>query len=171
MITMVHQRTDWLRNACIAIALMLSLLSISVSPAFAETAGQRSTRNIILAGLAITAIVLYKNYLDKKAYANSVVGYTPDGGVVYGDGRIVYPNGVTAYTSNNGNQPCTYDGYGQRCLPNRTYAYFPRGYQPPPGWYKHHKHHGDDDNNGDDHGNNGHGNNDDHGNHGDHGGG
>lgn len=154
------KRVTWWRNALVAIALMISLLSISFSPAFAETSGQRSTRNIILAALGVTAIVLYKNYLDKKAQANTVVGYTPDGGVVYGDGRVVYPDGVVAYASNNGSQRCYFTGYGQQCVPNRTYAYFPQGYQPPPGWYKrhHHHHHDNDDNNGRHEGeNNGHG--------------
>lgn len=163
--TLSLKRAAWLRNSIVAIALMLSLLSISIRPAFAETAGQRSTRNIILAAAGVTAIVLYKNYLDKKAYANSVVGYTPDGGVVYGDGRVVYPDGVTAYASNNGYQRCYYYGNGStRCVPNQTYAYFPQGYQPPPGWYKrHHHHHPDnDDNNGKHNGeHNGQGNEDD----------
>lgn len=144
------KRAAWLRNALVAIALMFSLLSISVSPAFAETSGQRSTRNIILAALGVTAIVLYKNYLDKKAQANTIVGYTPDGGVVYADGRVVYPDGVNAYASNNGYQRCYFNGGGERCVPNRMYAYFPQGYQPPPGWYKRHRHHhpDNDDNNG-----------------------
>jgi hypothetical protein len=162
--TLSLKRAAWLRNVIVAIALMCSLLSISISPVFAETAGQRSTRNIILAAVGVTAIVLYKNYLDKKAQANTVVGYTPDGGVVYGDGRVVYQNGVVAYASNNGNQRCYFDGYGERCVPNRMYAYFPQGYQPPPGWYKrHHHHHPDnDDNNGKHNGEqNGQGNNDD----------
>ena len=139
-----------LRNAIVAIALMLSLFSISLSPAFAETAGQRSTRNIILGALAVTGIVLYKNYLDKKAQANTVVGYTPDGGVVYGDGHVAYPNGRVAYVSNNGIYPCSFNGYGPQCQPNQLSAYYPgRGRHL--GWYKNHgKHHGDGD--GDDQG-------------------
>jgi len=166
--TLCSQRFAWMRNAVIAAALMLSLFSISLSPAFAETAGQRSTRNIILAAAAVTGIVLYKNWLDKKAQANTVVGYTPDGGVVYGDGRIVYKDGVVAYASNDGHHRCHFadedEEDGQRCMSTRLHAYFIVGYQPPPGWYKRHHHHEDnDENNGNHEGeHNGHGNGDDH---------
>lgn len=136
-------------------ALVLSMLAGAFSPTLAATSGQTSTRNIILGALAMTAgIILYNNYQHKVAYANSVVGYTRDGGVVYGDGRIVYPNGLTVYTSNTGNQVCTFDGYGQQCQQTHLYGYFPQGFRPscwPPGhckaYWKHH--HEDYDNDGD----------------------
>jgi hypothetical protein len=134
-------------------AVVLSMLGASVAPAFADTAGQISTRNIILGGLALTAgIILYNNYVHKTEYANSVVGYTADGGVVYGDGRIVWPNGPTVYVSNNGYQRCTFDGYGAACRTVHLHGYFPRGYKPrcwPPGhckqYWKHHHEDGDND--------------------------
>jgi hypothetical protein len=154
----------------IACALVAALAAGSAVPAPADTAGQVSTRNIILGALAVTAgIIIYNNYEHKVAQANTVVGYTPDGGVIYGDGRVVYPNGgnVVVYLSNNGSTPCTYTGNGIRCQSARLYAYFPHGYTPPcwpPGhckqyWKQHpgnsHEQ-GDQDENGNGHG---HGNN------------
>ena len=117
-------------TALVALLLVFSLLGGTVRPAYsAETLGQRSTRNIILGALAMTAgIILYNNYQHKVAYARSVVGYTRDGGVVYGDGRIVYPNGTTIYTSNNGRTVCSFDGYGQRCQTYNLAGYYPQGY-------------------------------------------
>ena len=74
----------------IAIALVASIGLSIVSPAAAETPGQASTRNIVLGAVAaLTAIILYNNYEHKKAAANSVVGRTANGGIVYGDGRVV----------------------------------------------------------------------------------
>jgi hypothetical protein len=139
-----------LRAAIVVWALVLSLLTASVTPTMGDTAGQISTRNIILGGLAVAAgIVLYNNYTHKVAYANSVVGYTRDGGVLYGDGRIVYPNGPTVYASNNGSQRCTFNRTGVPCRTTRLSAYFPRGYKPrcwPPGHCKQYwKHHPDKD--------------------------
>jgi len=142
------------RNLVLAMMLVLTLVVTSIAPSFGETTGARSTRNIILGAVALTAgIILYDNYQQKRAYANSIVGYTRDGGVVYGDGRIVYPNGAVVYTSNNGYNPCTFDGYGVPCRQPHLYGYFPRGYRPscwPPGHCKRfEKHHGEDDDNGD----------------------
>lgn len=113
-------------------ALLIALLAFTfaVKPAAqAETAGQRSTRNIILAGVALTtAIILYNNYHHKQVAHNTVVGYTADGGTVYADGRIVYPNGTVVYTSNNGRTPCTYDGYGTPCGPYAQPYHVANGY-------------------------------------------
>jgi hypothetical protein len=102
-------------------ALLIALVSFTFAltpPVHAETAGQRSTRNIILAGAALAAaIILYNNYHHKQVAHDTVVGRTADGGIVYADGRIVYPDGTVVYTSNNGRTPCTYDGYGTPCGP------------------------------------------------------
>ena len=155
----------------IAGALVVALAAGSATPAPAETAGQVSTRNIILGALAVTAgIIIYNNYEHKVAQANTVVGYTPDGGVVYGDGRIVYPSSgnVVVYLSNNGSTPCTYTGVGIRCQPTRLYAYFPHGYNPPcwpPGhckqyWKQHpgNSHENEDENENENGNGHGHGN-------------
>ncbi|MBC5806039.1 MAG: hypothetical protein DLM53_09650 [Candidatus Eremiobacter antarcticus] len=109
----------------IALALVATFALSSVAPGLAETAGQRSTRNIILGGVAaVAAIVLYNNYHHKQVAHDTIVGRTRDGGIVYGDGRVVYPNGQVVYTSNDGRSLCTYDGYGQQCRPTaRPYAW------------------------------------------------
>jgi hypothetical protein len=101
--------------ALVMIAVMALTLALT-PPAGAETSGQRSTRNIILAGVALaTAVILYNNYHHKQVAHDTVVGRTADGGVVYADGRIVYPDGTVVYTSNDGRQPCSYDGSGVPC--------------------------------------------------------
>lgn len=140
--------TNRLGRRLVAGLLVIALAISILTPAFAETAGQRSTRNIILGGAALAiGIILYNNWQHKVRAANTVVGYTRDGGVVYADGRIVYPNGRVVYASNNGRNVCDWDddGDNQPCA-QRVYAYYPQ--QPPYGnAYGHYKHHhGDDDN-------------------------
>jgi hypothetical protein len=105
-----------LRVALAALALLMIFTFSTARPVQAETAGQRSTRNIILGAVALTAgIILYNNYHHKQLAHNTIVGYTADGGTVYADGRVVYPDGTVLYTSNNGRRPCEYDGYGVPC--------------------------------------------------------
>jgi len=153
-----------INSVLVSCALVLSLLGGTYSPVTAETAGQQSTRNIALGALALAVgIVLYNNSQHRAASANTVVGYTRDGGVLYGDGRIVYPNNITAYATNNGSQACSFNGVGVPCRPTNLSGRFRRGYTPPcwpPGhckqyWKKHHKDkdkdHGDGNGNGDDH--------------------
>lgn len=153
------------KKTLVSCALVSSIVLGTLSPVTADTAGQQSTRNIALGALALgVGLVLYNNYQHKVAAANTVVGYTRDGGVIYADGRIVYPNNITAYTTNNGSQVCTFNGSGVPCRPTHLYGYFRRGYEPPcwpPGhckeYWKHHHH---------DHGDKGNGNNGDNGNNG-----
>ncbi len=118
-------------RSIVAAVLALTILAGTFgapTTASADTAGQRSTRTLILTGLAaVAAIVLYNNYHHKQVAANTVVGYTRDGGVVYADGRIVYPDGTVLYTGNQSRQRCNYMGYGAQCG-QPTYAY--RGYYP-----------------------------------------
>jgi hypothetical protein len=66
-------------------------------PASADT-----TSTLLTAAAAIGAIVLYSNYQHKQAAANAIVGYTPNGGTVYGNGRVVMPDGQTYYPNSNG---------------------------------------------------------------------
>ena len=72
-------------------------------PASADTASTLTT----LAGAAavIGGLVLYNNYQHKRQAANAIVGYTRNGGTVYGDGRIVMSNGQTIYPNSNGTYP------------------------------------------------------------------
>ncbi len=67
-------------------------------PASADT-----TSTILTAAAAIGAVVLYNNIQRKNAAANTVVGYTQNGGTVYADGRVVMPNGQTYYPNSNNN--------------------------------------------------------------------
>jgi hypothetical protein len=114
------------------VAAVLALIVVAVSmtrPVLAD--GAASTRNIILgAAAAVAGIIIANNIHHKQVAHNTVVGYTPDGGTVYADGRIVYPNGMVLYTGNNGT-PCAWDGSAQYCGTNPT-AYYPNnnyGYQ------------------------------------------
>lgn len=148
--------TNTFGKAVVSLALVVSLLGSTYVPARAQTAGQQSTQTIVLGALAVAAgIILYNNYQHKVAAANSVVGYTRDGGVVYGDGRIVYPNNITAYATNNGTQACTFNGAGVPCRSTNLAGRFRRGYSPPcwpPGHCKQYwKKHGKDHDNGNDH--------------------
>ena len=121
-------------SARLVSALLIALMAFTFTlppKVQAETAGQRSTRNIILAGVALaTAIILYNNYHHKQVAHNTVVGHTADGGTIYADGRIVYPDGTVVYTSNNGRTPCTYDGYGVPCGPYAQAYRVANGYGP-----------------------------------------
>jgi hypothetical protein len=147
-------------KAIVSCAIVLTIFGGTVSTARADTAGQVSTRNIALEAVALAAgIILYNNYQHKAQYANSVVGYTRDGGVVYGDGRIVYPNNITAYATNNGSQVCSFNGVGVPCRPTHLSGHFRRGYTPPcwpPGhckeyWKKHQHDHDNDNHDNDNH--------------------
>ena len=124
MLSMSRRTTTW-SATLVALALLFVFAFSALSPALAETAGQRSTRNIILGAIALTAgVILYNNYHHKQVAHDTIVGRTADGGTVYADGRIVYPNGTVVYTSNNGRSRCAYDGYGEQCGPYaRGYAW------------------------------------------------
>ena len=72
-------------------------------PAAADT---QSTINTLLGAAAVIGgIILYNNYEHKRQAANTIVGYTRNGGTIYGDGRIVMPNGQTIYPNSNGQYP------------------------------------------------------------------
>jgi hypothetical protein len=93
----------------------LSKIAVTLGSAAAIAAGsmpkpasasEGSTLTTILGAAAVVGgIVLYNNYEHKKQEANSVVGYTRNGGTVYADGRIVTPNGRTIYPNSNGQYP------------------------------------------------------------------
>jgi len=115
----IRMRTSTWYKSFVALALVFTFAVSALSPALAETAGQRSTRNIILGALAVTAgVIIYNNIHHKQVAHNTIVGRTADGGTVYADGRIVYPNGTVVYTSNNGRTPCAYDNEAEQCGAN-----------------------------------------------------
>jgi hypothetical protein len=76
----------------------------------AKADGGASTRNIILGiGALGAAGAIGSNILHKKAaapHANSqaqaVIGYTPDGTAVYGDGSVTMPNGHSYHPTDYG---------------------------------------------------------------------
>ncbi|HEY0393870.1 MAG TPA: hypothetical protein VGD01_05195 [Candidatus Elarobacter sp.] len=92
-------------------------------PASADT-----TSTLLTAAAAIGAIVLYSNIQRKQQQANTVVGYTRNGGTVYADGRIVMPNGQTYYPNANGQSNINQYGYNNGYNP-QTYGYnaYPNG--------------------------------------------
>ena len=117
----------------LALAAALAMPFASAAPGQAETSGQASTRNIAIgAAVAAAGIILYNNVQHKNAAAaqeNTIVGRTRDGGTVYGDGRIVYPNGSVLYASNGNGRVCSWRGDGERCGRNVN-AYHPRAWKP-----------------------------------------
>jgi len=134
--TVINGLLSMRRFVAIALAAIIAMSTFAL-PANAETAGQKSTRNLILAGLAATAaVILYNNYHHKYEAAHTVVGYTRDGGTVYADGRVVYPDGTTLYTGNRDGTRCSYAGYYTPCT-GQAYAYGPPGRGHHYGWYKH----------------------------------
>jgi hypothetical protein len=160
--------TNGIRTRFTAAALLLGMLVAfaGIVPQPARADGAASTRNIILGtAAAIAGVVIYNNIHHKQLAHDTVVGHTANGGTIYADGRVVYPNGDVLYTGRNG-RPCSYDGYGPYCGDDPV-VYYPRGYAGEHhdngrhrGWYKHHGRDYDDEN---DDGDRGHG----HG-HGDH---
>ncbi len=146
-------------------ALFAVFAGIAPRPARADSA---STTAVLLgAAAAAAAIVISNNVRHKQAQANAPVGRTQDGGTIFGDGRVLYPNGDVLYTGNGNGRPCTYTGYGVPCS-NQPVVYYPRGYNGGDhgnrgnhnGWYKHHKNkheHEDNDENRGDRGDGGHG--------------
>jgi hypothetical protein len=99
-----------------ALGLAAIMILQAPAPATPTTAGQISTRNIILGAVATTAaLILYNQY--KHEGGATVVGVTADGGRVFIDGRVVFPNGIVVYLSNDGRRPCDFEGDEDRCGP------------------------------------------------------
>lgn len=93
-----------LSKATMTLAIAASLAAGPLAQPAAASTG--STYTLIESGLAlIGGIILYNNYQHKKQAANQIVGYTRNGGTVYGDGRIVMPNGATIYPNSRGQYP------------------------------------------------------------------
>jgi len=87
----------------IAVASLAAVaISMSAIPKPAQAQSQGTINTILGAVAAVGGIILYNNYVHKRQAANTVVGYTQYGGQVYGDGRIVTPNGQTIYPNANG---------------------------------------------------------------------
>jgi hypothetical protein len=117
----------------LALALVCSLFLGYQRPAAAD--GAASTRNILLGAAAVAAAIALSNSGHTHVRFDAVVGNTDDGGVIYGDGRVRYPNGDVLYVSNGDGRPCGW-AYGlPRCY--RPVVYYPR-------YYHGHRHDRDD---------------------------
>ena len=93
-----------LSSITLTLAMTASLVAAPLARPAAASTG--STWTIIESAAAlIGGIILYNNYMHKRQAANTVVGYTSNGGTVYGDGRIVMPNGAVIYPGPNGQYP------------------------------------------------------------------
>jgi hypothetical protein len=137
----------------LAVAMASSLAAGALArPAVAS---EGSTWTMIGAAAAlIGGIILYNNYEHKRQAATTIVGYTRNGGTVYGDGRIVMPNGATIYPNSRGQYPWGQNAYympnatGYIYDPDRTGRYYnagARGYEHGRGHhYGHHKDRGGD---------------------------
>ena len=92
-------------------------------PAAAMSVGSINT--ILTAAAVVGGVILYNNYVHRREAADAAVGYTANGGTVYGDGRIVMPDGRTFYPNAEGRYPWgQYAYYSQQANPNGyTYDY------------------------------------------------
>ncbi len=81
---------------------MAAALAVGMIPKPAAASTQSTVNTILGAAALVGGIVLYNNYEHKEQAANSVVGYTRNGGTVYGDGRIVMPTRQTFRPNGNG---------------------------------------------------------------------
>jgi hypothetical protein len=88
-----------LRKLAIATGAAATIATGAIIP---RPASADTTTTLLTAAAAIGGVILYNNIQHKQAQANSVVGYTRNGGTVYGDGRVVMPNGQTYYPNSNG---------------------------------------------------------------------
>lgn len=88
-------------------------------PAAADT--QSTITSLLNAPAVVGGLVLYNDYQRKRQAANSVVGYTANGGTVYGDGRITMPNGQTFSPNANGAYPWGQQAYYDSRASGYTY--------------------------------------------------
>jgi hypothetical protein len=104
-------------------ALAASILATGTPPRQVAAQSQGTITTLLAAAAIIGGIVLYDNYVHKKQAANAVVGYTRNGGTIYGDGRIVMPNGQSIYPNSNGQYPWGQYAYYQPQANTTEYAY------------------------------------------------
>jgi hypothetical protein len=97
-----------LTTSITALALAAGFSFATIAPASADQAA--ATRNEILGGLALIAgVATAVNVSNKNAKANTVQGYTPNGGTVYQDGHVVLADGQSYYPGNQ-NQSISCEG-------------------------------------------------------------
>lgn len=126
-------------KATLTLAIATSLIAGPLASSAAASTG--STYTLIESGLAlIGGIILYNNYQHKRQAATRIVGYTRNGGTVYGDGRIVMPNGATVYPNSRGQYP-----WGQYAYYNPYANGYQYDYNRTGEYDRSHRHHGDED--------------------------
>jgi hypothetical protein len=123
----------------VALAITASLALGALAQPAPAVASTGSTYTIVESALAlIGGIILYNNYEHKKQAANSIVGYTRNGGTVYGDGRVVMPDGSTIYPGRNGQYPWGQYAYYSPRSSGYTYDYNRTGEYDRTGRHGHH---------------------------------
>lgn len=96
----IRSNIQTIARPLVAAALALVVAVSMTRPVLAD--GAASTRNIILGAAAVAAgIIISDNVHHKQAQANTIVGYTADGGTVYADGHIVWPDGSVTYANSS----------------------------------------------------------------------
>ena len=93
---------------------LAAALAVGITPKPAAASTQSTVNTILGAAALIGGIVLYNNYEHKQQAANTIVGYTRNGGTVYADGRVVMPDGQTFYPNSN-----QYQNQNQSGWPNQ----------------------------------------------------
>ena len=88
----------------VAVGLAAAIM-VGAVPKPAQANEQQTINTALGAAALIGGLILYNNYQHKRQAANRVVGYTRNGGTIYGDGRIVMPNGQTIYPNSYGQYP------------------------------------------------------------------
>ena len=91
---------------------LAAALAVGITPKPAAASTQSTVNTILGAAALIGGIVLYNNYEHKQQAANTIVGYTRNGGTVYADGRVVMPDGQTFYQNSNGQYAGQQGAYG-----------------------------------------------------------
>lgn len=105
----------------VAAASVLATGAVAPRPAAAQSSGTLNT--LLGAAAVIGGLVLYNNYQHKRQAANTVVGYTQNGGTIFGDGRIVMPSGQTIYPNANGQYPWGQAAYYNPSAATSGYRY------------------------------------------------
>ena len=108
-----------LRSAAAAALVAAIAFGSMARPAKANT-----TTTLLITAAAVAGLVTGINVLEKNAKARTVVGYLPNGSVVYADGHVVAPNGQSWYPGNFGQ---TIACNGQYCVIQGGNGY-PYGY-------------------------------------------
>lgn len=130
---MMHRLTR-LAAACGAAALLTGGAVAAPLAASAQIIDQNTLNSLLT---QIGTQILYNRVVGQQQPSNTVVGYTANGGTIYGDGRIVMPNGQTYYPNGNGVYPWGQPAYYSPSAAPSNYQY---DYQRTGRWDRTHRH-------------------------------